>query len=240
MRLKMRNYLPFWLRKPQFHRPWTDDFAADIKAMLDPEYAPYFTWHDAEPWRVVRHIFREEVMFGNWPGLRHVKPPAHAIRADDATGRLEAFREMRARENLYWHSSIGSKGRYPQLIPTQGAFKQYIMLLGRVRRSSEIPEVMAWMKALDIRPTQLTVAVALSLWSHVALDSPIDDTWNELQSRQAWNASSPWRRTHGGEYGKLIAWLTDWLGEHEIPSDEKILEVSKEVDAIEEADSILY
>lgn len=104
-------------------------------------------------------------------------------------------------------------------------------MLGRVQRSSEIPEVLVWMKELDVVPTKLTLGVFLALWSQVGLDSPINEGWKILPGYDA---------GHGGEYGKLIAWLEDWVGKENIPTDGEILEAFQYIDFIENKESVLY
>lgn len=227
MNSSMQHYVPKWFKRQSWTLPLDASFNEQIKLMLHPAYKPDVSWYNWEPWRIARHIFRERLVFGNWPKLRAVKTPALAIQGDSATSSIDAVQEAELHRQM-----IGlDLGVYYHLLPDQHTFKQYVLMLGRVQRSSEIPEVLAWMKALNVVPTKLTLSVFLALWSQVGLGSPIDEGWRMFTGNNI---------GHGGEYGRLINWLEVWLGQENIPADDEILEGFKYIDSIESKESVLY
>ncbi|KAF8501991.1 hypothetical protein JB92DRAFT_849767 [Gautieria morchelliformis] len=228
----------FFGRKPVF-----PNLSAEILWMLSPNYSPTPRWGGAPAWRMVRRLFREEILFANWPWLRSVDVPARAIRGDDATGKVEALKELTMDGGL-WGTQIRKMGKYPHLIPSARIFREYIVMLGRVHRSSEIPEVLAWMKALNILPTRRTLSFSLALWSQVGLESLADDAWGGVNPRRLGGnkneSSPPSHASHGGEYDKLLAWLEDWVGQDNMPEESEVLDCFKYIQEIEEREVLLY
>ncbi|KAF8583389.1 hypothetical protein K439DRAFT_1348666 [Ramaria rubella] len=217
--------------------------SAEILWMLGPECSPNMKWNGIEAWRVARHVFREEIIFANWPWLRNIEVPARAVRGDAATGQIEALKEYRTDRGL-WSTKIRHMGKYPHLMPSQRTCRHYITMLGRVQRSSEIPEVLAWMKALQLRPSRRTLSIAIALWSQVGLDSPADDGWGMMQpthpdpKKEAYASLQP--QNHGGEYSRLLTWLEEWLGTESVPDEGEVLEAFKFLRELEQKERNLY
>ena len=224
-------------------KPMLPNLSAEILWMLSPECSPSPRWAGIPAWRMVRRLFREEILFANWPWLRNVTVPALAIRGDDATGQVEAIKEL-AMDGGLWGTQVRKMGNYPHLIPSARIFREYIVMLGRVLRSSEIPETLAWMKALGILPSRRTLSLSLALWSQVGLESLADDVWGgsayQHLSRVNNRPSSPVHPRHGGEYDKLLAWLEDWVGEDNVPGDNEVLDAFEYIQKLEEREKDLY
>ena len=223
-------------------RPVFPNLGAEILWMLSPSYSPNPRWDGVPAWRMVRYLFREEILFANWPWLRYVDIPAQAIRGDNATGQVEAFKELRLHGGL-WGTQVRKMGNYPHLMPSPRIFREYIIMLGRVHRSSEIPEVLAWMKALNILPSRRALSHSLALWSQVGLESLPDDAWGSAKSTHVspiGNESSRAHARHGGEYDRLLAWLEDWVGKENMPGDGEVLESFKYIQRVEERELFLY
>ena len=94
------------------------------------------------------------------------------------------------------------------IIPNEKMFAAYIALLGSQNCSSDIPVTLAWMRELDIRPTKVTLARALALWSEVSLRGPLEEPFAPEGTR---------------EYQKLVKWLKEWLGEKGMVSESRVL-----------------
>ncbi|KIJ27253.1 hypothetical protein M422DRAFT_236175 [Sphaerobolus stellatus SS14] len=233
-------FIPRWLQGDVFFtRPQPGSFSEEMEQMLSNGYRPRLLWHNEYPWRLVRHIIREEILFSSWPHLRYVDIPAHPVHGDEATGRMEAYRELKAQESLV-HLSMERTHKYPHLMPTQDTFRKYILLLGRVNRCSEIPEVLAWMKALDVVPSKGTLAIALAHWSQVASDAPIDEYWNERRSAPHLVGRNFERTTVDGEYHKLVAWMVNWVGKDDVPQEAEILAAFTHIRKLDEKERHIY
>lgn len=93
MNLSMRSFVPKWLRRKDLRIPSDASLDEGLKLMLHPTYIPDISWHNWEPWRVTRYIFREKIVYRNWPKLKKVAVPALAIRGDSATNAIDALLE---------------------------------------------------------------------------------------------------------------------------------------------------
>lgn len=212
----------------------------EICWMLGPNYAPEMRWYGAPAWRVARRVFREEILFANWPSLKNVQIPAKAMKRDQAMGQIEAFKEFSMDGGL-WGTQIRRMGNYPHLVPGPRTFREYVLMLGRVQRSSEIPEVLAWMKALDVRPSRRTLSICLALWAEVGLGSPLDDVWIEPRHPQGREQSErvfEGDMRYGTEHSKLMTWLEDWIGKDEVPGDVEVLDSLRYIHELEIAEGI--
>ena len=245
METALTKFTPKWMMHSGgfFRKPVFSDLSAEIMWMLSPDYSPTPRWNGVPAWRMVRRLFREEIIFANWPQLRHVSIPALAVRGDDATRKVEAFKELTMAGGL-WGAQASRMGNYPHLMPSARIFREYIVMLGRVHRSSEIPEVLAWMKALNLLPSRRCLSLSLALWSEVGLDSLADDVWGGGMSRHHSQnndgSSSLGHRRHGGEYDRLLAWLEDWVGEENVPEESEVLDAFRYLQELEEREEFLY
>jgi hypothetical protein len=183
-------------------------------------------WKNALAAHGVRNAF-QEIIFSNWPEMKDINAPAHAVRRGDANesplremaqsiAQSLSFintREQRERE-LPPHITFASPSQ-GSIIPSESAFSAYIVLLGTSSYQHEIPLVLAWMRALHIRPRRPTVCFALIFWAEVSLRGPIFEAWAESNDRS--------------EYGKLHKWIKDWIGRGLFPQDHLIAHFLKVV-----------
>jgi hypothetical protein len=245
METALTKFTPKWMMLSSgfFKKPVHPNFSAEIMWMLSPSYSPTPRWDGVPAWRMVRRLFREEIIFANFPRLRNVSIPAQAVRGDDATGKVEAFKELTTAGGL-WGTQARKMGDYPHLMPSARIFREYIVMLGRVHRSSEIPEVLAWMKALNLLPSRRCLSLSLALWSQVGLDSLADDVWGVAMpghhSRTGLKPSSLGHQRHGGEHDKLLVWLETWVGENNVPEESEVLDAFRYLQELEEREEFLY
>ncbi|KAG2039081.1 hypothetical protein BDR03DRAFT_264607 [Suillus americanus] len=173
---------------------------------------------------VVRDIFRT-MIYGNWKRLLDVKPPASVVHSKDAEATplyplMElaksiavpfSTRKDRDAQPKIITADVHSPGKKPyhpylSIVPTDLTFSAYIQLLGLTARASEISLALAWMRALQIKPSRKTLSIALVFWAEVSLRGPLFEEWAE-------------RRNKGeSEYGRLVRWMTEWVGE-EAPTE---------------------
>ncbi|SCV72960.1 BQ2448_6885 [Microbotryum intermedium] len=92
--------------------------------------------------------------------------------------------------------SIVDPPRYPYLHPSARTFRSFILLVGSTRRYEKIPLVLAWMKALHVRPSRHTLGLAMMYVAEMAY---------------ADERMVKWRM-----------WVRDWVGEDEVPREEEI------------------
>ena len=186
------------------------DIVYAIQRMLmrdDGELKDYATatWNALPPWRNVVDIFREAIL-GNWPDLVTVQPPAKVTHDSGQVNTLHpgsariAGRYAGGRMPDSW---MGSRAPYPQIYPTNATFLAYIQLLGFQSLATEIPLALAWMRALDIKPSRHTLSVALVFWAEVSLHGPLIE---KLVGERS-------------EYLNLVRWIREWVGDKGTPND---------------------
>jgi pentatricopeptide repeat protein len=200
------------LRKPPASPRSREEIVSSMKDILgDPDrgLVPYRSgWDDVPAWQVARQIFHE-VVLGNWPTLKHVQPPAAAVRVpgDDNSfwPVLQLPRSItKPSSNTVSHPQVNlhlaTNALYPEIVPTNETFLRYIQVLGE-HFPSEIPLALAWMRALKIEPRRLTLAMALVFWGEVSFRPPLVERWSPQKS----------------EYAKLVDWIRDWVPPEVMP-----------------------
>lgn len=194
-------------------------------------------WKGAPAFDGVREAFRG-VIFGNWPEMRNVRAPAHAVRRPDREdGPFAPLREVAqsiaqslsastssnpdsegqpqpAREPPP-HISFLASPHQASVVPSETTFQAYILLLGTSDHQHEIPLVLAWMRTLQVKPSQRTLCFALIFWAEVSLRGPLFEDWAERNERS--------------EYGRLVQWIRDWVGDRKVPTDGIVAGYLKEV-----------
>jgi hypothetical protein len=164
-------------------------------------------------------------MYGNWKELLDVKAPASIVHSKDAeTNPLYPLMELAKNITMPFSSRTDRDDKpgtiavdayspdkkpyypYPSIVPTDVTFSAYIQLLGLTARSSEISLALAWMRALQIRPSRKTLSIALVFWAEVSLRGPLFEEWADRRNRGE------------SEYGRLVRWMGEWVGE-ETPTD---------------------
>jgi len=110
-------------------------------------------------------------------------------------------------------------GAYLSFVPDDGTFRAAVLLLGVARCASQIPQVLAWMRALDIKPRTHTLAYALVFWAEVSIGAPLLERLRR-------------RGEDGGEYVRLVRWMEEWVGFEDIPDEAAVGEAMRKVNAI--------
>ncbi|KAF8889086.1 hypothetical protein BD779DRAFT_1521882 [Infundibulicybe gibba] len=178
------------------------------------EYSPGL-WGDELPADAARAIFLR-ALFGSAPNaqkLLDIIPPAQALRTVCPPAQFV---------------HIAGASLYPGIVVTNANCMQYLLLLSLTERAPEIPLVLAWMRALGIQPSSSTLAVSMALWAEVSVQAPFVEWWM--------SGSGPGSR-RDGEYGKLISWLREWVGEGRIPRERELGKWETVVERIRGRDS---
>ena len=221
-----------WRRRVSRHREpggRPPDKIAEIMNMLrDPVPSAKdvgFWWDNKPAWQTARQIFRE-VILGNWPELALVQPPA--VAHPEGFHPLIGFPRLRfspprlpvPSNPLTPQSSPSSTslvriprvtvGKYYDIIPTQRSFDAYIRLLCEHGLETEIPEALLWQRELGILPSHRSLRLALVHFSAVGTSAPFD----EAVLLEHGEADSP--------YGKLKAWIRDWIPKGCMPTQNEI------------------
>ncbi|KAF8630279.1 hypothetical protein AX17_005465 [Amanita inopinata Kibby_2008] len=215
--IRLRN--PFRKSTP---RPTTrEEIVQSIMSIVgDPKIGviPYSVgmWNGELPLTRAREVFLQ-VIFGHaYDTLIDVNPPAYALRASidadpmiplglphpkPARGQFalefELPPNLRTAEGQSW---------YPDIIPNNDHYLQYLLLLCMGQRAAEIPLTLAWMRASGTMPNRATLAVALVFWAEVSMHPPLIESW-----------TGGWERS---QYARLAEWMKDWVGEWRMPRSE--------------------
>jgi len=186
--LGIRNPLRSWRRE--------DDGTpgALISRMLSKSPESGF-WHDDWAYVNARVIFRD-VVLGNWPELQSVSCPVGAYVPTTFSDRLWVVPDPKPEQ------------RWPTIIPSAITFHAYIFLLGWNELQAEIPQALAWMRALQIEPMQKTLVMALMYYGEVARLPPLFEAF-DLRRNDAYK----------GDYGRFRGWLVDWVGGRAVPTE---------------------
>ncbi|KAF7978194.1 hypothetical protein HWV62_1408 [Athelia sp. TMB] len=181
---------------------------------------------------IVRAAFRGLIV-SNWPYMRYLRAPAHAVRRPgEEDGPFAPLREVaqsisqsisnEIREET-WAApptppllSISSLPPHASVVPSDATFQAYILLLGTSSYQHEVPLTLAWMRALQVKPSHRTLCFALIFWAEVSLRGPLFEDWADRNDRS--------------EYGRLVKWMKEWVGEKRVPTDDMVAAYLKEVD----------
>jgi hypothetical protein len=216
-------------RKSQAEPSNREEVVETIERMLNEKSSAGVArniWKNAPAADGVRNAF-QGIIFGNWPELRDIKSPANPVRRTAEGTELSPFREVAQSIALSLSSTSIQQLREPHphltfspsiygtVVPSEAAFSAYILVLGTSDYQHEIPLVLAWMRALRIHPRRRTLCFALIFWAEVSLRGPMFEDWAEKNGRS--------------EYGRLHRWITDWVGEMNVPQDYMIAHFLKVV-----------
>ncbi|KAF8332009.1 uncharacterized protein EI90DRAFT_3056243 [Cantharellus anzutake] len=174
-----------------------------------------FWWHGRQAWQRAKDVFRD-VILGNWPELNNVEIPAVANldgMAPFMPGRPFFFPRMPKSVNR-----VGTKdqplpvGPYYDIIPSRRSFDAYMRLLCAHNLADEIPETLAWQRALGIAPSRHTLRLALTRFAEVGEAPPI---FEDAKKHIGFNfQSSP--------IENLRAWIIDWVGRDNCPTEREL------------------
>ncbi|KAF5376062.1 hypothetical protein D9615_007689 [Tricholomella constricta] len=153
--------------------------------------------------------------------------------------------------------------RFPTVAPTNETCFNCILLLGLVGRAGEVARVLAWMREVGIRPGRQTLGAAVVLWREVAGRAVLVERWTgtgmgggklslgkvevdgevagegkekmeKERRRQALGAWAEQEYASTGEYGKLMAWLADWVGVWRLPGPRALTVWSRNIARLRE------
>ena len=120
---------------------------------------------------------------------------------------------------------IHPRGAYPSLAPDDATFRAAVLLLGTSRAANEIPQTLAWMRALGIVPKTRTLAYALVFWAEVSIGAPL------LERLRGTPAGRHIVGDDGrGEYVRLVRWISEWVGAQNVPDEAAVGEAMRRVD----------
>jgi len=196
-------------------------------------------WGGERAWRRAHRIFTNALLAG-WPELADVQAPAHAIRSSGESPATAPFRDLKnflTPSQPHPHTTIPidypedlpddpnppllpihSHGAYLSFAPDDATFLAAVLLLGMARCSSQIPQTLAWMRALDIKPLMRTLAYALVFWAEVSIGSPL------LEGLRG--------RHEDGEYVRFVRWMEEWVGVENVPDEAAIGYAMRNIDGM--------
>lgn len=93
---------------------------------------------------------------------------------------------------------------YAHLVPSRSTYHAYIRLLAYHSQADDIPMILAWMRHLEMKPKSDTVELAVATLAAA-----------EIARVQAGEVDQ-------GNDKKLYVWLRDWLGESQMPGDDRL------------------
>jgi hypothetical protein len=200
-------------------KEYRDSVVSHMKTMLDPDTRHTITgkWGTEPATRTTLRI-AVQVFIGNWPHLRHLRPPVRATRRspdDPASSPLSDMINSLSEQSpdeatptilLRFLPKETPLYPYPYIYPTDVTFRAFLDLLAASALHSEIPVVLTWMRALGVRPSKSTLATALVHWMEIGGDAPL------IERLKGGPARSP--------YSILMVWMKDWVGEANMPGRE--------------------
>jgi hypothetical protein len=129
---------------------------------------------------------------------------------------------------------IHPRGAYPSFAPDDATFRAAVLLLGTARAAGEIPQTLAWMRALGIAPRRRTLAYALVFWAEVSLGAPLLERLRRTRGSGGGGAAAAAARGGGGqgEYVRLVRWMAEWVGARNVPDEAEIGVAMRRVDAM--------
>ena len=116
---------------------------------------------------------------------------------------------------------------YPSFAPDDATFRAAVLLLGTARCASQIPQTLAWMRALGVVPRVRTLAYALVFWAEVSIGAPLLERLRSRRQR---------RGEEAGEYVRLVRWMEEWVGVENMPDEAAVGEAMRRVDAMRRGD----
>lgn len=206
----------------QTEEPPRAEVVEQIQDMLDPHsnHQVLGFWDGHSAGKVALRI-AFDLFMSNWPELRDVESPIRALRKSSSSQLTapisDAYHSFRGGPKSLptletalptLSKNTDTKMRYSRIVPTSVTFRLILDLLGAESLSAEIPLVLAWMRALNIVPSKSTLATAIVHWAEVSSDAPL------IEAMKGGQYHSP--------YERLIEWMTEWVGEENMPHGQHI------------------
>ncbi|KJA25431.1 hypothetical protein HYPSUDRAFT_213818 [Hypholoma sublateritium FD-334 SS-4] len=172
------------------------------------------TWRGRPPLDAARGVFLQ-VLFGMDAAhtLDATLAPAAAVRTSH-DGAPSARTLLRAPAPYVFAPPAGvalhrpgGGSWYPSVVASNACVFNYVALLGTGGRAGELALVLAWMRALGLQPSEATLALALVFWGEVGVQAPLVEMWGGTGAGD----DGP------GEYGRLVRWIREWVGEKRVP-----------------------
>ena len=111
--------------------------------------------------------------------------------------------------------AIHPHNAYLSFAPDELTFHAAVLLLGIARCASQIPQTLAWMRALGIKPRKRTLAYSLVFWAEVSIGAPLLERF---------------RLHEDGEYARLVRWMEEWVGVENVPDEAAVGDAMRRVD----------
>jgi hypothetical protein len=150
---------------------------------------------------------------------RFLSPPAHKTTLGDnminvqrSGGRLLPLTILPHTPLPLLHSPFTRTAHTPFFRTRRRAtFSAAVFLPDTSRCASQIPQILAWMRALGVPPRVRTLAYALVFWAEVSIGGPLLEQLRTFRDR--------WWGDDGGEYVRLVLWMEDWVGAENVPAE---------------------
>jgi pentatricopeptide repeat protein len=176
-------------------------------------------WSGKPAWRTMVEVV-DTILKGNWPevakavenpvetegfwsGLSALRRRFHPSAVTDQPSGTPAEGSAPTFPKGTFSATLASDPppRYPFIHPTPQLFRSFIQLLGYHSIPHSVIPVLAWMKALDSKPTRSTVGLALLYIGEGSLGD--------------------------GQRERMRIWLVDWLGESAVPTEGEIAKLRR-------------
>ena len=127
---------------------------------------------------------------------------------------------------------IYPRGALPTFVPDDNTFRAELLLLGASGSAGEIPQMLAWMRALGVAPKTRTLAYALVYWAEVSMEAPLLEQLrgSPVHSRLVGDGGP-------GEYARLVRWMAEWVGAENVPDEEAVGDAMRKVAAMRQSTS---
>ncbi|OJT05016.1 hypothetical protein TRAPUB_4198 [Trametes pubescens] len=151
------------------------------------------------------------IFTSNWPALAELKAPMGTARRSAEEHEIalspiaDLYRSLHEDDGAQDEDEEDGRTYYG-IVPHDPAFRALLDLLAEEGRARQVPLVLAWMRYLGVRPSKDTLAAALVYWGEVALEGPLIERW---------------RGERGSGYGRLVAWVEEWVGRRGMPGREE-------------------
>ncbi|KAH9970001.1 hypothetical protein BGW80DRAFT_1334121 [Lactifluus volemus] len=206
-------------------------------------------WGNERACRRAHRLFKEALL-ASWPLLAEVRPPpTRAVRTsshDPATAPLRDLKHFlmppppdsdpkldidfddESQDLSPPTLPIHLRGAYPSFSPDDATFRAEILLVGTTGTApTEIPLILAWMRALGLTPRTRTLAYALVFWAEMSRSSPLLERFQNSRGGGG----------GGGEYVTFVRWLEEWVGVGNLPDEKEVGEAVRRVEAMRQGRS---